>query len=75
MKLVESKMKKLKLSIQRFCQGKTAKKEIPFVVTNHPLLKPLSKIIHDNLYLLYMNEENIERENLAYIWSVLDCIP
>ena len=56
-KLLESEMKKVKFSIQRFGQRKTAKKEVSLVVTYHPLLKSLSKIIHDNLYLLYMNEE------------------
>ena len=33
------------------------KKGVPLVVTYHPLLKTIGKIIHDNLYLLYMNEE------------------
>ena len=32
------------------------KKGVPFVVTYHPKLKDLSKIIKDNLYLLYMND-------------------
>ena len=32
-------------------------KGVPFVVTYHPKLKDLSKIIKDNLYLLYMNDE------------------
>ena len=30
---------------------------VPFVVTYHPRLKALSKIIHENLNLLYMNDE------------------
>ena len=34
-----------------------SKKGISLVVTYHPLLKSLSKIISKNLYLLYMDEE------------------
>ena len=30
---------------------------VPFIVTYHPKLKNLSKIIKDNLYLLYMTDE------------------
>ena len=50
-------MKKVKFSIQRFGQKKTAKKGVPLVIIYHPLLKSLSQTIHDNLYFLYMNEE------------------
>ena len=32
-------------------------KGVPLVVTYHPSLNCLSKIIRDNLYLLYMNNE------------------
>ena len=37
--------------------GINKRKGVPFVVTYHPKLKNLSKIIKDNLYLLYMNDE------------------
>ena len=44
-----------------FCENKKKsginKKEVPFVITYHTKLKNLSKIIKDNLYLLYMNDE------------------
>ena len=32
-------------------------KGVSFVVIYHPMLKSLGKILHDNIYLLYMNEE------------------
>ena len=37
--------------------GINKRKGIPFVVTYHPKLKNLRKIIKDNLYLLYINDE------------------
>ena len=38
-------------------QNKKREKGVPFVVTYHPILNSLSKIIRDNMYLLNMNEE------------------
>ena len=55
-KLIENEMRKV-----RFCKEgiKKAKgvKGIPFVVTYHPQLKNLGRIINQNIYLLNMNEE------------------
>ena len=55
-KIVNAEMKKVKLSKS---MHKNIKKEtgVPFVVTYHPSLKSLNKIINDNIYLLYMNNE------------------
>ena len=36
---------------------KSKPKGVLFAVTDHPLLNCLHKIIRDNTYLLYMNEE------------------
>ena len=36
---------------------KSKLKGVPFVVTYHPSLNCLHKIIRDNTYLLYMNED------------------
>ena len=38
-------------------QNKKCDKGVPFVVTYHPILNSLSKIIRDNIYLLNINEE------------------
>ena len=38
-------------------QNKKREKGVPFVVTFHPILNSLSKIIRDNMYLFNMNEE------------------
>ena len=38
-------------------QSKKLEKGVPFVVTYHPILNSLNKIIRDNMYLLHMNEE------------------
>ena len=37
--------------------GQSKSKRVPFVVTYHPSLSCLHKIIRDNTYLLYMDEE------------------
>ena len=50
-------MKKVRFNHSNFTGKHNSKKGIPFVVTYHPLLKSLSKIISKNLHLLYMNEE------------------
>ena len=54
-KVIETEMKKVKF-------GKSGKKiksatGVPFVVTYHPRLRALNKIISENLNLLYMNDE------------------
>ena len=36
---------------------KTKTNEIPLVITNHPLLKDLAKVIKKHLHLLHMNDE------------------
>ena len=38
-------------------QNKKREKGVPFVVTYHPILNSLGKIIRDNMYLLNMNEK------------------
>ena len=56
-KLIEFETSKVKFSAQRVFHRTKGEKGVPLVVTNHPLLKTIGKIIHDNLHLLYMNEE------------------
>ena len=56
-KLTETETSKVKFSGQRVFHRTKVEKGVPLVVTYHPLLKTIGKIIHDNLYLLYMNEE------------------
>ena len=56
-KLIETETSKVKFSGQRVFHRTKVEKGVPLVVTYHPLLKTIGKIIHDNLYLLYMNEE------------------
>ena len=54
-KIVENDMKKVNFSESRIkTKSGTG---VPFVVTYHPRLKALGKIIHENLNLLYMNDE------------------
>ena len=50
-------MKKVKFNHYHFIGKHNSKRGIPLVVTYHTLLKSLSKIISENLYLLYMDEE------------------
>ena len=56
-KLIETETSKVKFSGQKVFHRTKAEKGVSLVVTHHPLLKTIGKIIHDNLYLLYMNEE------------------
>ena len=56
-KLIETETSKCKFSGRRVFRRTKVEKGVPLVVTHHPLLKTIGKIIHDNLYLLYMNEE------------------
>ena len=55
-KLTETETSKVKFFGQRVLHMAKVEKSLPLVVTYHPLLKAIGKIIHDNLYLLYMNE-------------------
>ena len=54
--IIDEKMKKVPFSEQGQ-KSKKVEKEVPFVLTYHPLLSKLPSIIHRNLYLLYMNQE------------------
>ena len=56
-KLILAKMDKVKFSnIERKSNSKT-QKDIPLVVTYHPLLKPLCNIVNNNIYLLQVDQE------------------
>ena len=50
--LIDTEMKKVK-----FKSGEKPEKSKSFVVTYHPSLNCLHKIIRDNTYLLYINKE------------------
>ena len=50
-------MEKVNFRENKKKSGINKRKRVPFAVTYHPKLKNLSKIIKDNLYLLYMNDE------------------
>ena len=56
-KPIESETSKVKFSGQRVFHRTKVEKGVPLVVIYHPLLKTIGKIIHDNIYLLYINEE------------------
>ena len=56
-KLIETETSKVKFSGQRVFHRTKVEKCVQLVVTYHPLLKTIGKIINDNLYLFYMNEE------------------
>ena len=56
-KLISPEMDKVKFSnIERKSNSKT-QKHIPLVVTYHPLLKSLSSIVNNKIYLLHMDQE------------------
>ena len=56
-RLISAEMDKVKFSnIERRSNSKT-QKGIPLVVTYHPLLKSLSSIVNNNIYLLHMDQE------------------
>ena len=55
-KLIVTEISKVKFSGRRVFHRTKVEKGVPLVVTYHPLLKTIGKIIHDNLYLLY-NED------------------
>ena len=50
-------MEKVNFRENKKKSGINKRKGVPVVVTYHPKLKNLRKIIKDNLYLLYMNDE------------------
>ena len=54
--LIDTETKMLSLSQEKKLK-KSKSKGVPFVWTYHPSLNCLPKIIRDNTYLLYMNEE------------------
>ena len=55
-KLIDNEMKKVRFFPANL-QNKKREKGVPFVVTYHPILNSLTKIMRDNMYLLNMNEE------------------
>ena len=55
-KLIDNEMKKVRFFPVNL-QNKKREKGVPFVVTYHPILKSLSKIIRDSMYLLNLNQE------------------
>ena len=67
-KHIETETSKVKFSGRRVFHRTKVEKGVPLVVTYHPLLKTIEKIIHDNLYLLYMNEE-LKRFLHQVLWS------
>ena len=54
--LIDTEMKKVKFKLREKTE-KSKLKGVPFIVTYHLSLNCLHKIIRDNTYLLYMNEE------------------
>ena len=56
-KLIETETSKVIFSGQRVFRRTKVEKGVPLLVTYQPLLKSIGKIIYDNLYLLYMNED------------------
>ena len=56
-RLISAELDKVKFSnIARKTNSKN-KKDIPLVVTSHPLLKLISSIVNNKIYLLHMNQE------------------
>ena len=55
-RIIDYEMEKVNFRENKKKSGINKWKGVPFVVTYHPKLKKLSKIIKDNLYLLYMND-------------------
>ena len=56
-RIIDYEIEKVNFRENKKKSGINKRKGVPFVVTYHPKLKNLSKIIKDNLYLLYMNDE------------------
>ena len=55
-KLIETETSKVKFSVERIFHRAKVENGVPLVVTYHPLLKSIGKIICDNLNLFYVNE-------------------
>ena len=55
-KLIDNEIKKLKF-FSAYRQNRERGKGVPFVVTYHPILNSLNKIIPENMYLFNINEE------------------
>ena len=55
--LISSDMNKVKFRYVENKYKNNKEKEIPFVVTFHPLLRSLGSILNKNYYLLQMNDE------------------
>ena len=55
-KLIDNEMKKVRFFPANL-KNKKRENGVPFVVTYHPILNRLSKIVRDNVYLFTMNEE------------------
>ena len=56
-RLISAEMDKVKFSIIEGKSDSKTQKSIPLTVTYHPLLKSLSSIVNNNLYLLHMDQE------------------
>ena len=54
--MINREIGRVKIGKNKQNRNKSAK-GLPFVVTYHPLLKSLGKILHDNIHLLYIKEE------------------
>ena len=54
--MIDEEMMKVKLS-EKGSNNSKGSKRVPFVVTYHPSLNCLSRIIKDNLNILYMSRE------------------
>ena len=81
-KLIDNEMNKVRFFPANL-QNKKFEKVVPFVVTYHLILNSLSKIIQDNVYLLYMNEQvtktfspghMISFQSARKLWFWLSCI-
>ena len=72
-KLISAEMDKGKFfDIERKSNSKT-QEGIPLVVTCHPLLKSLSIIVNNNIYLLHMDQEvkgTFTLQLMVSYWSV-----
>ena len=70
-KLILSEMDKVKFSKKVIAKSNSkTQKGIPLVVTYHPLLKLLSSIVNNNIYLLHMDED-VRRYLLHNPWFLI----
>ena len=71
--IIVKEMSKFKFNFSKKINPKEKEeKDVPLVVTYHPSLNCLSKIVRDNLYLLYMNDvlKKVFLRNLWYLSEV-----